>query len=56
MKKSKIVHRDIKPANILINDDCTIQVCDFGLSRSLKDIDNADSSASSEYNAGSSSV
>ncbi len=36
LHRSKIIHRDLKPANILINDDCTIQICDFGLARSLK--------------------
>ena len=30
-----VVHRDIKPANILINKDCQIKICDFGLSRTL---------------------
>lgn len=28
-----VIHRDIKPANILINENCTVKVCDFGLSR-----------------------
>jgi len=32
---AEVLHRDIKPANILINEDCTVQVCDFGLARSV---------------------
>ena len=27
------MHRDIKPSNILIDDECQIKLCDFGLSR-----------------------
>lgn len=30
---SGIMHRDIKPANILINSDCSVRICDFGLAR-----------------------
>eukprot|EP00831_Metopus_contortus_P076442 TRINITY_DN7056_c0_g1_i1.p1 TRINITY_DN7056_c0_g1~~TRINITY_DN7056_c0_g1_i1.p1 ORF type:complete len:219 (+),score=47.36 TRINITY_DN7056_c0_g1_i1:158-814(+) len=30
-----VLHRDIKPANILINEDCSVRICDFGLARSL---------------------
>ena len=28
-----ILHRDIKPSNILIDEDCHIKLCDFGLAR-----------------------
>ena len=28
-----VIHRDLKPANILVNADCTMKICDFGLSR-----------------------
>lgn len=31
---AKVLHRDIKPSNILIDEDCHIKVCDFGLARS----------------------
>ena len=32
---ANIVHRDIKPANVLVNQDCTAKICDFGLARQL---------------------
>ncbi|AFZ80232.1 mitogen-activated protein kinase 2, putative [Theileria equi strain WA] len=28
-----IYHRDLKPANCLVNRDCSIKICDFGLAR-----------------------
>lgn len=28
-----VLHRDLKPSNLLVNSDCTLKVCDFGLAR-----------------------
>ena len=31
-----VVHRDLKPANVLIREDCSIKICDFGLARQIE--------------------
>lgn len=28
---ANVIHRDLKPSNLLVNSDCTVKVCDFGL-------------------------
>ena len=41
LHSAEVLHRDLKPANILINEDCTVKICDFGLARAVKGIKSA---------------
>lgn len=42
LHESNVLHRDLKPANVLINEDCTVKLCDYGLARSISGIESAD--------------
>ena len=35
MHSAELIHRDLKPSNVLLNSDCHLKICDFGLARSL---------------------
>jgi len=30
-----VYHRDLKPSNVLVNADCAVKICDFGLARAV---------------------
>lgn len=35
MHSARVMHRDLKPSNVLVDSNCEIKLCDFGLSRGL---------------------
>lgn len=37
-----MIHRDLKPANILVNEDCSVKLCDYGLARSITGVESAE--------------
>lgn len=41
LHSANVLHRDLKPANILVNEDCSVKICDFGLARSIAGIESA---------------
>merc|ERR1719446_812585 len=38
MHSGELLHRDIKPSNLLLNSDCHVRLCDFGLCRSVAEV------------------
>jgi len=36
-----VLHRDLKPSNLLVNSNCDLKICDFGLARGIYDDSNS---------------
>lgn len=41
LHSANVLHRDLKPANVLVNEDCSVKLCDFGLARSIAGVESA---------------
>ncbi|ORZ06083.1 kinase-like domain-containing protein [Absidia repens] len=39
---ANVLHRDLKPGNLLVNADCELKICDFGLARGFVDAKDGD--------------
>ncbi|UJR35938.1 hypothetical protein I4U23_028679 [Adineta vaga] len=38
LHSANVIHRDMKPSNVLVNQQCRVKICDFGLARSLNHV------------------
>jgi mitogen-activated protein kinase 7 len=46
---ANVLHRDLKPGNILVNADCELKICDFGLARGYSDVAEENAGFMTEY-------
>ncbi|KAK4049098.1 mitogen activated protein kinase [Microbotryomycetes sp. JL221] len=42
LHSADVIHRDLKPSNLLLNSNCDLKVCDFGLARSTRTAERTD--------------
>ena len=46
---ANVLHRDLKPGNLLVNADCELKICDFGLSRGFNALPDENPTMMTEY-------
>ncbi|CAO3650488.1 unnamed protein product [Cunninghamella blakesleeana] len=46
---ANVLHRDLKPGNLLVNADCELKICDFGLARGYIDAKEGDTGFMTNY-------
>ncbi|RKP06496.1 kinase-like domain-containing protein [Thamnocephalis sphaerospora] len=46
---ANVLHRDLKPGNLLVNADCELKICDFGLARGYDDSPEENAGFMTEY-------
>ncbi|PVU90944.1 hypothetical protein BB559_004382 [Furculomyces boomerangus] len=46
---ANVLHRDLKPGNLLVNADCSLRICDFGLARGYSEVPDANIGFLTEY-------
>jgi len=49
MHTADLIHRDIKPSNLLLNSDCHVKLCDFGLCRSVAEASSVSAPVLTDY-------
>jgi mitogen-activated protein kinase 7 len=46
---ANVLHRDLKPGNLLVNADCELKICDFGLARGFAETQDQTTGFMTEY-------